>query len=80
MTNITASGRTSLSDIPLAVAKTILAYSEYFKLLKKYKMIIHLNDTDNQILKYNAVHFIPTVESPVIVRIYERRRMRASNN
>lgn len=69
MTNITARGLTSLSDIPIDVSKTILAYSVYFKLLKKYKMIIHLNDTDNQIVKYNAVHFNPTVESPPELRI-----------
>ncbi|GBN34333.1 hypothetical protein AVEN_141352-1, partial [Araneus ventricosus] len=66
LTNFTAKGKSTVSDIP--VVKTIVGNSEYSEILRKFKEITQLNSFPKNTIKHDTVHYIPTVEPPVSVR------------
>ncbi|GBM82790.1 Transposon Ty3-I Gag-Pol polyprotein [Araneus ventricosus] len=66
LTNFTAKGKSTVSDIP--IVKTIVGNSEYSELLRKFKEITQLNSSPKDTIKHDNVHYIPTVGPPVSAR------------
>ncbi|GBM05391.1 Transposon Ty3-G Gag-Pol polyprotein [Araneus ventricosus] len=66
LTNFTAEGKSTVSDIP--VVKTIVGNSEYSELLRKFNEITQLNSFPKDAIKHDTVHYIPTVGPPVSAR------------
>ncbi|GBN91185.1 hypothetical protein AVEN_147959-1 [Araneus ventricosus] len=66
LTNFTARGKSTLSDIPLV--KTIVGNSEYSEPLRKFKEITQFNSSPKNTIKHDTVHYIPTVGLPVSAR------------